>query len=159
MNNLNNFILVGLHIFLLGNAGNNVFSNFQAEDVAKAPVFFRLAQAANIIFSVCAARIARRMGPLGKPGDDLDGYALLAFMSGSVYCGLTGLGTLGGDADWWDEVRDTDSFRYMRSSVVIPLQALLATTLAQELTHAAETLIWLAQAFRPRNTVPVKKAN
>ena len=146
MNGLTQTMLIALHAVFLGNAAYSFLYNFPAEDVDKAPIYFRLAQTANIIFSVCAAQIARQLGPLRKPTDDFEGQAVVGFVTGFLYSILTAIGALSAD-DWGTELRNTDSFRYMRSSVIVPLQAVLATVFLHELTNVAEAIVWMACAL------------
>lgn len=138
--------LTGIHVFFLSNAAYNIVYNFPTEDVAKSPVFFRLAQMTNILFSVCAAQIARHMGPLRNPTDDSVPQAMLAAVTGIIYSALTATGALASDS-WAEGLRDTDSFRYMRSSVVLSLQALFATVFLQEMAHFVDAIVYMT---RPR---------
>ncbi len=144
MNILNDTSLVALHVFLLSNAVYNVTYNFQAEDIERAPVFFRLAQTTNIMFSVCAAQIVRQMGPLRKSRVDCEPQAVMAFFTGLIYSVLTAFGTPATE-EWAEDVRATESYKYMRSSIVFPLQAIFATVFFHESVRVVESGIWMLQ--------------
>lgn len=139
--------LIGLHALFLGNAVYNVVYNFQADDIERAPVFFRLAQTTNIMFSVCLAQIVRQLGPLRKPRVDCEPQAFMAVFTGFTYSILTLYGALGSE-DWTEDIRTTESYKYMRASVVLPLQAVFVTAVLNESVKVAESAIWMLRTMQ-----------
>lgn len=126
---LTKIALTAFYTFFVGYAGWNTAFNYEQDDIATLPFYFRAAQASVVTFSLCAAATIRKE----MQGEDAFFTEFFTGLSGFIYTILTLLGIFVPDIA--DKVESTDTFQHMRASVTIPLQAAVASRIAIEVFY------------------------
>ena len=126
---LTKIALTAFYTFFVSYAGWNTVFNYEQDDIATSPFYFRAAQASVVVFSFGAAATIRKE----LQGEDAFGTEFITGLSGLTYTILTLIGIFVPDVA--DKVESTETFQHMRASITIPLQAAVASRIALEVFY------------------------